>query len=169
MRIENRIIQVGAAMSAAVLFSSPVLAATVVPVQGAVRISSESGFQRLDQASEVAPLTRVIVAPGGMATIVYANKCRVKVTAFATVLAKAPCTGDFAEASRLGAETGPPISDAGGDYDFTPKVGRGSQPRSADDNCFFDHHTLLVIGGVALAAGAAVLLLNDGGGKPASP
>ena len=142
----------------------------MVPVKGAVRVSTEGGFKRLDQASEVAPLTRVVVSPGGNATIVYANKCQVSVTDFATVSAKPPCKEAFAPPSYLGVETGPSISEAGDDYGFTPKVGQRSRPRSADDPCVFDHHTLLVIGGVALAAGAAILLLNDGGEeRPASP
>ena len=170
MRIESkRIVSVGAAVSAAFLFSYPVSAATVVPLQGAVRVSTEDGFKRLDETSEVAPLSRVMVAPGGSATIVYTNNCQVRVTSFATVLAKPPCKGEFAKPSYLSAER-PPISAADDDYGFTPKVGSRTRPRSADDDCVFDHHTLLVIGGVALAAGAALLLLNDGGEEgPASP
>lgn len=163
--------RIARAVTVAILLSShPVSAVTVVPTHGAVRISSEGGFKPLDQAVEVAPLTRVMVAPGGLATIVYASNCQVKVTNFATVLAKPPCTGDFAQPSRLGMETGPSISEADDDYGFTPKVGSRSRPRPADDPCIFDHHTLLVIGGVALAAGATILLLSDGGGDaPASP
>ena len=128
MRIDRkRIVPVGAVIAAFFLFSHPVTAATVVPVKGAVRVSTEGGFKRLDQASEVAPLTRVMVTPGGSATIVYANKCQVTVTGFATVLAKPPCKGDFAQPSYLGVETGPSISEADDDYGFTPKVGDRSR------------------------------------------
>ena len=125
MRIESkRIVSVGAVISAVFLFSYPVSAATVVPLQGAVRVSTEGGFKRLDRPSEVAPLTRVMVAPGGIATIIYADKCQVKVTGFATVLAKVPCKGEFAQPSYLGFENGPPLSEGDADYGFTPRVGR---------------------------------------------
>ena len=108
----KRIVPVVAVIGAFFLSSLPVGAVTVVPTHGDVRVSTEGGFNRLDQPSEVAPFTRVMVAPGGLATIVYTANCQVRVTSYATVLAKTPCKGDFAPPSYMGADTESPPQQA---------------------------------------------------------
>ena len=65
-----------------------------------------------------------------MATIVYANKCQVKVTGFATVLARAPCKAAFAKPAYLGFETEPPTSEAP-TVSLPESVARPAQPKIA--------------------------------------
>jgi hypothetical protein len=143
-------------------------AATVFPVRGEVRISTDQGFRKIDAATELPVTATVLVSPGGLATIRYDQTCVVHVESIAFIQKLPPCQGYHAPA-YMGLTHEGSISPDDADYGFTPKVG-GHPPAKPNDNCTFDDHTLLIIGGVAVIGGvAAALLLNQGSSAPASP
>jgi hypothetical protein len=161
-----------------IFLCAPVLAATVIPIQGDVRVSTDQGFKKIDTPREVAPSTRVLVAVGSSATIAYSEDCRVEVRSMATVAQGTPCNETVAAASHFGVEQGT-ASSGDGDYGFTPRVGDRASPSSSSpypsrpkdekDNCVYDPHTLLVVAAVGGAIAGAVILLSGGSDKPASP
>lgn len=72
-------------------------AATVSKQSGAVLFNEGNGFSPIDQRAELAPGTQIMVQPGGLASIAYAN-CTVRVgSGVWTVQAAAPCTNGATE------------------------------------------------------------------------
>ena len=144
------------------VFSAPAVAATLVPDQGDVRISTDQGFRKMEAAGEVAAATKVLVAPGGRAIISYGESCQVEVRSFAIVQKEPPC-GEYDPPAHFGFQEGSAAS-SNVDHDFTPKVGRRA-PRSPkpNDDCLYDPHVLLIIGGAAVGIGLAAVLLSGGG------
>jgi hypothetical protein len=124
-------------------------AATVSGQNGTVLIGQGDGFAPLNAPAEVAPGTRIMVRPGGMATVTYAGNCVVRLgSGLWMVQSSSPCPAgktsiDFT--SRMNQQTPPP---------GTPPV-----------------DPLLIAGGLAVGGGAlyAVISSSNNNSKPASP
>jgi len=124
-------------------------AATVSLQSGNVLVSKgEQGFVPITGAIELAPGGRIMVQPGGLATISYATGCAVRVgSGFWVVQEIAPCASGTSE------------------IDFATRMNQQAPPADQQDN-------QLLVGGIVLG-GAAVALTcifswcqNN---KPASP
>ncbi len=74
------------ALTVAPAFDDTAFAATLASIQGTVRVNGGSGFKQVAGATEVAPGTAVVAAPGGSAVIIYSNNCRVMVVPGAAVV-----------------------------------------------------------------------------------
>lgn len=83
-----------------VLAASPAFAATTVqPGQGALYINQGQGFQQVTGPIEVNPGDQLMVSPGGAATAVYADGCRVSLQPgeVMTITVTSPCVNPYAE------------------------------------------------------------------------
>jgi len=143
---------VAAAVICAVVWGpATVNAATVTPQSGTVLINKGDGFSPITADAELKPGTRVMVQPGGLASIVYANNCTVRVgSGIWLVQAGAPCPVGTTE------------------IDFTARMNQETEPPPAPGI------PPLVIGGVIVAVGVGLGVFvsqnnNNNSVKPASP
>ena len=89
-------------LSCAVLAVSPCLAATVEPGQGSLSINHGQGFGPVGGQMTAQVGDSVMVAPGGAATVVYEDGCKVAVQpgAVTTIAPLSPCAaGSYAQDS----------------------------------------------------------------------
>jgi hypothetical protein len=77
----------------AVLVASPLWAATVEPGSGDLTINQGQGFKPVTSRSSASVGDSVMVGPGGSATVVYDDGCKVRVRpgAVATIAPLSPC------------------------------------------------------------------------------
>jgi len=90
----------------AVLVGSPSWAATIEPGQGALSVNQGQGFQPINSRVDANVGDSVMVGPGGTATVVYDDGCKVDVQpgAVATIAPLSPCaSGSNAEDFNWGA------------------------------------------------------------------
>lgn len=107
----NKIKVAAAAFCAVLCFSSAASAARVSNQGGAVLVNSGNGFVPISVDTELAPGGRVLVQPGGLASIVYAGNCTVRVgSGFWLVQQAAPCPDGATELDFTGRmnQQGPP-------------------------------------------------------------
>jgi hypothetical protein len=80
-----------------VLLSSSCWAATLEPVQGSLYVNDGNGFQPVNGRIDVNVGERVMVSPGGTATIVYSDGCKIPVQpgTVTTITSASPCTSPF--------------------------------------------------------------------------
>jgi hypothetical protein len=91
-----------ACFGCAVFFASSAWAATVEPGQGNLSVNQGQGFQPINSRVDANAGDSVMVGPGGAATVVYSDGCRVDVQpgAVTTVAPLSPCaTGSYAQDS----------------------------------------------------------------------
>ena len=84
----------------AMLLSSSTWAATIEPGQGSLSINQGQGFQAVNNRVDANVGDSVMVSPGGSATVVYDDGCKVTVQpgAVATIAPLSPCaTGSYAQ------------------------------------------------------------------------
>ena len=114
MRFAKR--HIAAATVCSILVGPSGHAATVSQQSGGVLVSKGTGFFPVGSEVELAPGTQIMVQPGGLATITYANNCAVRVgSGFWTVQAVPPCA------------TGNTI------VDFTGRMNQGADPEEATE------------------------------------
>ncbi len=92
------------AMSCVVLAASPCLATTVEPGQGSLSINHGQGFEPVGGAMTAKAGDSVMVAPGGTATVVYDDGCKVAVQpdGITTIAPLSPCaSGSYAQDSSF--------------------------------------------------------------------
>jgi hypothetical protein len=144
-----RLFALFAAVVFAALHGSAAVEAAVVSNQGGtVLVSKGDGLVPLTANAEVAPGGRVVVQPGGLATITYASNCTVRVgSGFWMVQQAAPCAEGTTEIDFTGRmnQQGPPAPQPGDPDQFVAGA--------------------IVIGG-AIAVSCAVWWCRD---NPASP
>jgi hypothetical protein len=135
---------------AVTLAGFPAGAATVSNKTGVVLVSKGEGFVPVAGHVELAPGGRVMVNPGGLATITYAANCAVHVgSGYRTVQEAAPCAKGTTE------------------IDFTGRMNQQGPPNQQDDaNPFVTG--ALVVGGGALVL-SCVFWWCQSDNKPASP
>ena len=77
----------------AVVVSSPTLAAVVQPVQGTLSLNQGQGFSPINGAINAKVGDSLMVAPGGSATVVYEDGCKVDIRpgAVTTIAPLSPC------------------------------------------------------------------------------
>lgn len=88
------------ALCLAILLSSSSWAATIEPGKGDLTINQGSGFQPVNTRVDANIGDSVMVAPGGTATVVYDDGCKVDVQpgAVTTIASISPCaSGSYAE------------------------------------------------------------------------
>jgi hypothetical protein len=88
------------ALCLAMLLSTSSWAATVEPGQGSATINQGQGFQPINSRIDANVGDSVMVAPGGSATVVYDDGCKVDVQpgAVATIAPLSPCaSGSYAQ------------------------------------------------------------------------
>ena len=86
----------------AMLFTSPTWAATLEPGQGNLFVSQGQGFQQVNSRIDTNVGDSVMVGPGGSASVVYGDGCRVDVQpgAVTTIAPLSPCaSGSYAQAN----------------------------------------------------------------------
>jgi len=99
---------------AAVLGSPEVEAATVSNQAGTVLVGRDQGFVPISGSVELAPGGRIMVRPGGVATVTYNGSCTVRIgSGFWVVQEASPCTQgkteiDFTNRMSGGALDPPP-------------------------------------------------------------
>lgn len=78
-------------------------AATVEPTQGNLYISSGPGFYSVNGRIDAEVGSRLMVSPGGSATVVYPDGCTVAVQpgAVTTIAASSPCTNPYSTEKPL--------------------------------------------------------------------
>ena len=84
----------------AMLLSSSTWAATIEPGQGSLSVNQGQGFQPVNTRVDANVGDSVMVSPGGSATVVYDDGCKVTVQpgAVATIAPLSPCaTGSYAQ------------------------------------------------------------------------
>lgn len=84
----------------AMLLSTSSWAATIQPGQGSLTINQGQGFQPVDSRIDANVGDSVMVAPGGSATVVYDDGCKVNVQpgAVTTIAPLSPCaSGSYAQ------------------------------------------------------------------------
>jgi hypothetical protein len=84
----------------AMLLSTSSWAATIEPGQGSLTINQGQGFQPVDSRVDANVGDSVMVAPGGTATVVYDDGCKVDVQpgAVTTIAPLSPCaSGSYAQ------------------------------------------------------------------------
>jgi hypothetical protein len=84
----------------AMLLSSSTWAATIEPGQGSLSINQGQGFQLVNSRVDANVGDSVMVSPGGSATVVYDDGCKVAVQpgTVATIAPLSPCaTGSYAQ------------------------------------------------------------------------
>jgi hypothetical protein len=92
------------AMSCVVFAASPCLAATVEPGQGSLSINHGQGFEPVGGPMTAKAGDSVMVAPGGTATVVYDDGCKVAVEpdGITTIAPLSPCaSGSYAQDSSF--------------------------------------------------------------------
>jgi hypothetical protein len=90
----------GLCIGCAILIASPSWAATVVPAAGDLTINQGQGFKLIKGGMNANVGDSVMVGPGGAATVVYEDGCKVNVQpgAVATIAPLSPCaSGSNAE------------------------------------------------------------------------
>jgi hypothetical protein len=95
-----RLFLFGLCVGCAAFAGSSCLAATVEPAQGNLSINQGQGFQPVDGRVDAKVGDSVMVAPGGAATVVYDDGCKVDVQpgAVATIAPLSPCaSGSYAQ------------------------------------------------------------------------
>ncbi len=82
-----------AALSFASLLPAAASGATLTPEQGTVTVNNGRGFVAVTRAVPIQAGTRIMIAPGGAASVDYAAACTVRLTPGRvwTVPAEAPC------------------------------------------------------------------------------
>jgi len=77
----------------AMLFTSPTWAATLEPGQGNLFVSQGQGFQQVNSRIDTNVGDSVMVGPGGSATIVYDDGCKVDIQpgSVTTIAPLSPC------------------------------------------------------------------------------
>lgn len=88
------------AFCVAMLLSSSTWAATIEPGQGNLTINQGQGFQPVNSRIDANVGNSVMVAPGGSATVVYDDGCKVDVQpgAVTTIAPLSPCaSGSYAQ------------------------------------------------------------------------
>jgi hypothetical protein len=91
--------------SCAALIVSPSLAATVEPVQGALSINHGQGFEPVGSPMAAKAGDSVMVSPGGAATVVYDDGCKVDIQpgSVTTIAPLSPCaSGSYAQNDDFG-------------------------------------------------------------------
>jgi len=85
------------------------LAATVQPIQGTLYVGHGQGWQPTTVPVEANVGDTVMVAPGGVATIVYPDGCRfgVQPGTVATITSSSPCVNQFAPTDAVALDTTP--------------------------------------------------------------
>jgi hypothetical protein len=86
----------------AMLLSSSTWAATLQPGSGQLSVNQGQGFQPVDSRVDASVGDSVMVGPGGSATLVYDDGCKVNVQpgAVATVAPLSPCaSGSYADSN----------------------------------------------------------------------
>ena len=121
-------------------------AATVSKQSGAVLINTGSGFSPILSDAELAPGHQIMVQPGGLASITYANNCVVRVGSGIWLVQAAP-----------------PCANGATEIDFTTRMNQATDPTPPPAV-----PPLLLFGGVAAGTAALIILLNQKG-KSASP
>jgi len=98
-----------AAFSCALLLSSSSWAATIEPGQGNLTINHGQGFQPVNSRIDGKVGDSVMVAPGGSATVVYDDGCKVTVQpgAVTTIVPLSPCASG-SNAADMGVPGAPP-------------------------------------------------------------
>ena len=84
----------------AMLLGSPARAATLEPAQGTLSINQGEGFRPVNARVDANVGDSVMVAPGGSATLVYDDGCKVDVQpgAITTIAPLSPCaSGSYAQ------------------------------------------------------------------------
>ena len=124
-------------------------AATVSGPSGTVLINEGNGFQPLTGAADLSAGGRVMVRPGGAATIAYTNNCVVKVgSGVWTVQPTAPC------------------ANGQGEIDLTERMNHSG---SLKDAPYHHHDHAFLIGGLivggGLLVGCIVSWCHDNGGS----
>lgn len=140
-----------AALCAMLVGSATLSAATVSKQSGAVLINKGNGFVPMPSQAELGPGNQVLVQPGGLASITYANNCVVRVgSGIWFVQSAAPCAAGTNE------------------IDFTSRMNQQT------DNTAPPGVPPVVVGGLVVAAGVGIaVLINNNkdkdSNKPASP
>lgn len=85
------------------------LAATVQPIQGTLYVGHGQGWQPTTVPVEANVGDTVMVAPGGVATIVYPDGCRfgVQPGTVATITSSSPCVNQFAPTDAVALDNTP--------------------------------------------------------------
>jgi hypothetical protein len=97
-----RLFLFGLCVGCAAFTGSSCLAATVEPAQGNLSINQGQGFQPVNSRLDANVGDSVMVAPGGAATVVYDDGCKVDVQpgAVTTIAPLSPCaSGSYADDS----------------------------------------------------------------------
>lgn len=145
---------VQSAVGCAILVASPSWAATIEPGLGDLTINQGQGFKPVSSAANANVGDSVMVGPGGSATVVYEDGCKVDIRpgAVITIAPLSPC------ASGSNAQS----------YNRCP-IGPDGRPHCDDDWGW-------AIGGLLLAGGLGIAIwrASEGNGtttpvKPASP
>ena len=125
-----------------------VSAATISKQSGAVLINKGDGLVSITSVAELAPGTQIVVQPGGLASIAYANNCTVRIGPGIWLVQAAP-----------------PCANGATEIDFTGRMNQQSPPAPTPDI------PPLVVGGVIVAGvvGTALLVSQAKRSKPASP
>lgn len=136
-----------AVFCAALCGSSAVNAAMVSKQGGSVLVSKGSGFVPMTADVEAVPGSRVLVQPGGLASIHYAGNCTVRVgSGFWLVQQSSPC------------------ADGATEIDFTGRMNQEGPPEEPPGL------NPLVVGGVIVAGiTLGVIISQSSNDKPASP
>lgn len=142
--------RIAAAVFGAVLCGSSAVNAAMVSRQGGtVLVSKDNGFVPMTADVEVAPGNRILVQPGGVASIRYAGNCTVRVgSGLWLVQESSPCAGGATE------------------IDFTGRMNQEAPPEEPGGVNPF------IVGGVIATAtllGFAISQAAGGDDKPASP
>jgi len=112
------------------VFPGSVVAATVSPIGGEVRVSTGHGFLKISAPTEFAAGTQVMVSPEGSATIAYSNNCIVRVgpAAVTVIQDRSPCP-TYAKPWHFGFEQSGPLPGLDNAFGFTPKVSDGVEKK----------------------------------------
>mgnify|MGYP001199976966 CR=1 FL=1 len=135
-----------AVFCAVLLGCTSVNAATVSKQSGAVLINTGSGFSPILSEAELAPGHQIMVPPGGLASITYANNCVVRVGSGIWLVQAAP-----------------PCANGATEIDFTTRMNQATDPTPPPGI-----PPLLVVGG-AVGAVAIIVTLILNKDKSASP
>jgi hypothetical protein len=121
-------------------------AATVSKQSGAVLFNKGSGFAPVLSDVELAPGHQIMVPPGGLASITYANNCVVRVGSGIWLVQAAP-----------------PCASGATEIDFTTRMNQETEPTPPAVP------PLLLFGGVAAATAAVIIIVTQNKDKSASP
>jgi len=136
----------GLALACFVFAASGAHSATVTPQRGTVFVNPGGGYAQIQAPTEVPAASKVMISPGGSATLTYSPDCSIQIAEGVwSVSEQAPC--------------------GGADYGWrTTEVVEPAETSGIGP-------TTLVVGGLVVAGGAAAAIALSGGGddKPASP